>query len=251
MMNKSILLILFAIPTLFIPCCSVKHTLHENILYKDDNFNQDHLRNNRCVILGISSGLANLTDQERMHYSILLSDILYHKKWNTSHSADLIHVNQLKNIIGETDLIRTMKAFDDTETHNQKIWKFVRDTIPNAKYLLTAFIKNETIKNDTPCEEYIKDDSGDEKLRTTYHKQYTLTVEFRIYNTHQGKLVWNSSITNEANRTEQVVEEPVNSVGELVFDILLGDSEDTDPARIDRRKVLVKTFEKLADQLLD
>ena len=249
-MKKSISSLIFLIASILILSCSTTHTLHEKIIYKDDDFNNEKLHNSRFVIWGISSNL-DIGDQERINYSVLLSDILYHKKLQTSHSIDIVHTNQLMYRIGETDLINMMKKFDQDKIFDQKTMQFVRDTIPDAKYLLIAFIKNENIVDDTPYEEYVKDDGEKEKLQTTYKKTYILTVEFQIYDTFLGKLVLNSSITNETKRTEKVVEEPVDSVGDLVLDILLGDSTDTEPAKIDRKKVLVKTFEKFADQLLD
>jgi len=236
----------FLIIISFILCsCGASHYLRDDVIFKDDSFTYNHLKNNGMIIGGISSQLINLTAEERIKYSAILSNVLL-EKLKDAHSIQIINTLQLINKIGKEKYFKIMDNFDMEKTVKMEIVHFLRDTLPEAKYILFAYIENENII-DNSFQEYIEDEEGKETLETEYKKTYLLTIEFQLYNVFHEKLVLNNIIYNEAKRTESRTTRTgcvESCIDNLIQDILFGEA-----AEIDREEVLVKISEKFAKDL--
>jgi hypothetical protein len=230
---------------MLLPSCGAKHYLRDNVIYRDVNYSHDHLKNNGLIIGGISSQLIDLTDKERIKYSATLSNVLL-EKLKDAHTIRVTNTLQLIGKIGREKYFNIMENFDETKLLEKESMHFMRDSIPDTKYILLAYIENENII-DNSYEEYIEDDEGKEKIETKYRKTYLLAIEFQIYDLLQEKMVWNNLIYNEAEQTESRTTRTgcvEGCMDQLIQTILFGE-----PAEIDREEVLTKIVKKLAENL--
>ena len=124
---------------------------------------------------------------------------------------------------------------------------FLKDTLPEAKYILFAYITNENII-DNSFENYIENEEGEDQLETEYRKTYLLTLEFQMFDLQQEKLVLNNIIYNEAEQSETRTTRTGcfdSCIDQITNSILFGE-----PAEIDREEVLAKISEKFAKDLV-
>jgi len=226
--------------------CGASHYLRDDVIFKDADFSYNYLKNNGMIIGGISSQLINLTTEERIKYSAILSNVLL-EKLKDAHNIHIINTLQFIDKSGKEKYFEIMDTFDMEKTIKMETIHFLRDTLPEAKYILFAYIENENII-DNSFEEYIVDKEGKEKLETEYKKTYLLTIEFQMYDILQEKLVLNNIIYNEAKQTESRTTRTgcfESCIDNLIQDILFGEA-----AEIDREEVLAKISEKFAKDLV-
>ena len=118
--------------------------------------------------------------------------------------------------------------------------------MPDIKYILIAYIENENII-DNSYEVYEDEDEQENETETEYKKTYLLSVDFKVYDLLQEKLVWNSVIYNQAENTESRTTRSgcfESFIDSIFQDILFGE-----PAEIDREEVLAKITDRLAEGL--
>jgi hypothetical protein len=221
------------------------HSLRHEIIYKDDKFGNEQLKNNTFIIGGISSRVIRLTDDKRIFYTLRLTNILKDK-------IDDINIitNQLVSQIGKGKFVKIMKKFDSEKNLKKETMRFIGDTLPNANYIIFAYIEFEDMIVEKLSEEYIKDEDGKEELQITYNIQYYLDVEFQIYDILLERMIWNSLINNVAKWTVKKTERSIITIfGKDIFD---GEQKPPDPAKIKKReRFLEKYFEKFSDDLAE
>lgn len=240
---KNLTYLFIIISTVFYSC-GANHYLNNNIIYKDADFNYNHLKNKGLIIGGISSKLIDLKNKERIKYSSILSNTLL-EELKDVHNIHIINTHQLIAKIGNENYFEMMDNFDMEKTVNEEIVHFIRDTISNAKYILFAYIKNENIF-DNSYEEYIEDEE-EENLETKYQKTYLLNIEFLMYEILQERLVFSNVIHNVAKRTETRTTR--TGCLELFIDNLMQSILYGEPAEINREEVLIKISEQFAKNL--
>lgn len=228
--------------------CGTKHSLRDNIIYKYDHFSAEYLNQNTFIVGGISSGLIHLNDEERLYYGSLLTDVLLKKGGKKADSISVISTNHFGDRIGKDRYTGMMKMFDEKKKLNKETMQFLSKNIPDATFILLAYIDNEDIVNES-FEEKIKDEDGKEELQITYKKRYYLTVEFQIYDILLEKMVLNNSISNVAKRTVKKTKQPFDGFLNLVEEVFEDERQPPDPAKIKREDVLKKIFEKFAEDL--
>lgn len=244
--KKFILTYLSIIISIIFCSCGASHHLRNDIIFKDSDFSYGNLKNNGLIIGGISSQLINLTPEERMKYSSIFSNVIL-EKLKGSHNIHFINTSQLFTKIGKEKYFETMEYFDSEKTITPDMVDFLRDTLPEAKYILFAHIENENII-DNSFEKYIENEEGKEELETEYKKTYLLTIEFQMYDLLQKKLVLNNIIYNQAKQTETRTTRTgcfESCIDDIFNTILFGE-----PAEIDREEVLTKISEKFAKDLV-
>lgn len=225
--------------------CGASHKLSDDIIYKDTDFTYNHLKNNVMIIGGISSQLVNLTPEERIKYSSILSNVFL-EKLKGAHNIHVINTVQFIDQIGKEKYFEIMNYFDMEKTIKKETVYFLRDSLPDAKYILFAYIENENII-DYSLEEYIEKEEGKKELETEYNKTYLLTIEFQMFDILQEKLVFNNIIYNEAKKTETRTTGTgcfESCIDNVIQSILFGK-----PAEIDREEVLAKISERFAKDL--
>jgi len=225
--------------------CGASHKLTDNVVYIDNNFTYNNLKNNGLVIAGISSKRFNLVPEKRIKYGAILSNVFL-EKFKNAHNIQVINTLQFVNKIGNDTYFALMDTFDTRKMLKMETVLFLRDALPDAKYILFADIKNENII-DQSYDEYIEDDDGKEELETEYAKTYLLTMEFQVYDILQKKLVFNNVIHNEAERTESRTTRTgcfESIIDNIIQDIFFGEA-----AEIDREEVIVRISEKFAEDL--
>ena len=233
------------ISTVLCSCGANHYLINNNIIYKDADFNYNHIKNKGLIIGGISSKLIDLKNKERIKYSSILSNTLI-EELKDVHNIHIINTHQLIAKIGNENYFDMMDNFDMEKTVNEEIVHFIKDTISNAKYILFAYIKNENIF-DNSYEEYIEDEEGEENLETEYQKTYLLNIEFLMYEILQEKLVFSNVIHNVAKRTETRATR--TGCLELFIDNLMQSILYGEPAEINREEVLIKISEQFAKNL--
>ncbi|MBN1781984.1 hypothetical protein JW948_12705 [bacterium] len=238
-----------ATAVLLIYSCSVKHVINQTVLYQDNDFAVQSLKNNRLVVGGIASKAVPLTDKQRLSYSDLLSEALFRQSMESAPSMDVVQTRQLVFKTGEACCLRLMKAFDTGKEFDEETCRLIRDTLPDVHYILYAVIENETDEL-TSSEKHKKDDKDREVLETTYRRTVTITVEYHILDLAAGKTAWAGSMKNTAKRKEEVTENHVDSLTELAVNIIFSEDEHKNPARIPRKEILEKMFEEFAENLL-
>jgi len=235
--------ILFSI---IICSCGASHHLRDDIIFKANDFNYGNLKNNGLIIGGISSQLINLSPEKRVKYSSILSNVFL-EKLKGAHRIHILNTSQFIDRIGKEKFFDTMAYFDTEKTITPDMVDFLRDTLPEAKYILFAHIENENII-DNSFEKYIENEEGEEELETEYEKTYLLTMEFQMYDLVQEKLVLNNIIYNQAKQTETRTTRTgclESCIDQITNSILFGE-----PAEIDREEVLAKISEKFAKDLV-
>ena len=248
---QKISLILLVIIISFVICsCATKHSVRDNLIYKDDTFTPEYLQNKTLIVGGISSSRINLTNDERMSYSSLLTNIFIKKKEENTDYINTIGTYNFRHRIGKDKFVEIMKRFDQEKILDKETMHFLCDTIPYAAFILLVYIENEDIVGES-FNEYIEDEDGDKKLQITYKKTYSMSVESQIYDILLEKMVWNISINNVAKRTVRKTKQSVDLVFHVVEEIFEDEREPPDHAKINREEVLEKVFEKFAEDLAE
>ncbi len=243
-LNKIIFTHFYIIITILFLSCGAKHYLKDEEIYKANNFSYNNLTNNGLIIGGISSQVIQLTNEERIEYSSILSNVLL-EELKDVHKINIISSVQLIEKLGTANYFDIMENFDIGQELTIENIRFIGNSIPNIKYILLAYIENENII-DRSFDKYIEDEDG-RKLETDYEKIYLLTIDFQIYDISQEKIVWNNVIYNEAERSETRTTETgcfESCMGGIIQTILFGP-----PAEINREEVIAKTVEKFAENL--
>ncbi|MEJ2635619.1 MAG: hypothetical protein P8184_10035 [Calditrichia bacterium] len=226
--------------------CGAGHHLTNDVIFKDTGFTYNQFKNSEMIIGGISSELINLTSEERIKYGAILSNVFV-EKLKGAHNIHIVNTLQFMTKIGKEKYFEIMGNFDMEKAIRWESVRFVRDTMPDAKYILFAYIENENII-DRSIDQYIENEEGKKELETEYEKTYLMTIEFQMYDILQEKLVLNNVIYNQAERNESRTTRTgcVESCLDNVFQtILFGE-----PAEIDREEVLAKISEKYAKDLV-
>lgn len=235
-------LILFSIIFL---SCSTGHHLRNDIIYKEADFTPAKLKDNGLIICGISSEVVDLSREERAKYSSVLSNVLLEKLKNV-HTIRVINTLQLIDKMGSENYFNMMGILDHKPLLKKETMFFMRDSIPDAKYVLFAHIENENVIDDS-YEEYIENEEGKERIETEYHKTYLLSIDFKLYDLLLERMVWNDKIYNEVERNETRTTRTgcfESCVDNFIKDILFGE-----PAEIGRDEVLTKIVERMAFDL--
>jgi len=230
--------------TLVLLSCGASHHIRTDQIYWAGDFTYSQLKDGGGIVGGVSSNVIEMTYTVRTeHNSNFYETLILEMK-----EAQTIHImspEQLLEHIGRQNYFNMMGNFDDEGLVDEGTLQFLADTIPDVQYLLLAYIADEHIIDDE-YDEYIKE-GGESKVETDYHKTYLLTVEFHIYDLHQAALVWRQIIYNRAEKSDSrttrsgCVEGCIDSIFQAV---LFGE-----PAKIERKEVLVKIYKKLVKNL--
>jgi len=230
----------------FILCsCGASHNIAEEVIYKDKEFTYDNLKTNDVVIAGVTSEKITFADFERNQYSSLLYTVLM-ENLKDVHSINLINTNQMMQKVGKENYHTIMLEFDVEQELLDDAMQFIKESIPEADYIIIANIENENIV-DRSHERRTNYKDKDDEVTTYYKKSYYLTVEFQAYDLINEKLISNISMYNKAVRSESRTTETgcFESCLTSVFQtIAFGD-----PAEIDREEVLAEIFKKYAGRL--
>ena len=224
--------------------CGASHSLRDENLYKDDDFAYDQLKNNTMIIGGIASRMIKFTNEDRIRYGSILSNILV-EELKDVHTINLINTRQLLSKIGKENYFAMMEDFDFEQVFVVEGIRFIRDSMPDAKYILLAYVENENII-DRSYDEYVEVD-GEEQIETDYEKTYLLTIDYQLYDLLAEKMVWKNVIYNQAERTETRTTETgcfESCMSDMFQTMLFGA-----PAEIDRDEVIAETVERLAENL--
>lgn len=225
--------------------CGASHKLKDDIVYKDTDFTYNHLRNNGMIIGGISSQLINLTPEERLKYSSILSNVFL-EKLKGAHNIRVITTEQFIDQIGKGEYLEIMNYFDREKTIQRETVQSLRDTLPDVKYIVFAYIENENVI-DYSLEEYVEKEEGKKEIETEYQKTYLLTIEFQMFDIIQEKLVLNNIIHNESKKSETRTTR--TGCFESCFDQVVNSILFGEPAEISREEVLAKISEQFAKDL--
>ncbi len=223
--------------SLLLCSCGTKHSISDNIIYKDDNFSYNHLMSNGVIIGGIASKEIKFTNNERTRYNSHLSNIII-KELKDVH---IINTLQLKGKIGKHNYYSIIKEYDIEQMLSNEDMRVINESIPEIEYIIFAYIENEYIGNESYTES-TADDKG--KYKTVYKTTYSLALEFQIYDLFREQLVWNNIMYNEAVKTEDRTED--STIGVIVGDIMSGVF-----VTIDREDVLEEIYEELAEVLAE
>ena len=226
--------------------CGASHQLRDDLIQLDDEFNYAQIKNNGIIIAGISSQLIKFTNEQRMHYSTMLSNEML-KSLKEAHMIHIVNPLQLMNKTGKYKYLELMNNYDIEKTLQTETMQFIRDSVPDKRYILFGYIENENIV-DQSSDERVKNEEGKEEIETEYQKTYLLTIGFHVYDLFTQKMVMNDVIYNQAEQTETRTTSSgcVSSCMENIFQtILFGE-----PAEIDREEVLAKIYEKFAKDLV-
>jgi len=221
--------------SLFFYSCGTKHSIRDNVIYRDANFTYNHLMNNGIVIGGIASYKIILTNNERSQYSSLLSTVLIEQL----KDVHIINTLQLMNKIGKENYFSIMKDFVVEQMLMNEDMQIIRESMTEIAYIILAYIEDENISNESYTEN-TADDHG--KYKTVYKTTRSLAVEFQIYDVLEEKLVWSNIIYNETVKTNSRTDD--NFLGIVVGDVISGAV-----VTIDREEVLEEIYEKFAEDL--
>ena len=233
-LNKILFVHTIIIISLLLCSCGTKHSISDNIIYKDDNFSYNNLMSNGLVIGGIASQDINFTINERIQYSSLLSSILI----DELKDVHIINTSQLMGKIGKENYLSIMKEFDVEQMLLEEAMRFIGESMPEVEYIVLVYIENENISNESSTEY----DEG--KYVTVYKTTYSLSAEFQIYDLFQEQMVWNNVIFNEALKTSK------SGTTEGLLSVVMGDVVSSAFVTIDREDVLEEIYEKFADNLV-
>ena len=231
-LSAHLIIIIFSL----ICSCGPKHLIKDDVVYKDDNFNYDSLISHGAIIGGIGSKEISFSNEERVKYSSLLSNIL------TEHrtAVNFITTSQLMDKIGVEFYFTIMKKYDEHQRLILKDVRVIRDSIPEIGYIIMAYIKNETTSNTSYTDETENEDG---KYETVNESIRALTIEFRIYDIFREKMVWNNRIYDEAKRVETSNSDSIG--GTIVNDLFFGAFR-----RVEREAVLKEIYKKFTMDLV-
>jgi predicted transcriptional regulator len=233
--------ILFAhsiiIISLLLCSCGTKHSISDNVIYKDDDFSYNQLKNGGVVIGGIASQRINFTREERIEYNSHLSTIMI-KEFK---DVRVINTLQLMYKIDTDNYYSLIKEYDTEQMLSNEDMRVIKESIPEIEYLIFVIIENENIRNNS-YRESTADSDG--KYKTVFKTTYSLTAEFQIYDLSREQMVWNNIMYNEAVKTQDRTED--SYLGAVVGDIMSGVF-----VSIDREDVLEEIYEELAEVLAE
>ena len=233
--------ILFALSiiiiSLLVCSCGTKHSISDNIIYKDDSFSNNQLMNGGVVIGGLASREINFSNEERIEYNSHLTAIAIKEFENVR----VINTLQLKGKIGKDNYYSIIKEYDIEQMLSNEDMRVINESIPEIEYIIFAYIENEYISNESYTES-TADDKG--KYKTVYKTTYSLALEFQIYDLSREQMVWNNIMYNEAVKTQ-------NREEDSFFGVVTGDVMSSAFVEIDREDVLEEIYEKFADDLTE
>ena len=222
--------------SLFFYSCGTTHSIRDDIIYKDDNFNYNQLMNSGVVIGGIASHQINFSNDERIQYSTYFTTSMF-KELKDVH---IISTSQFMNNIGKVNYFSIMEEFDFEREISNEDMVAIKESIPEKEYIIFAYIDSENTKNESYTEQ-TTDEKG--KYKTVYKTTYSLAAEFQIYDLSREKMVWNNMIFNEAVKTQ-------NREEDSFFGVVTGDVMSSAFVSIDREDVLEEIYEKFGEDLL-
>jgi hypothetical protein len=225
--------------------CGASHHLIDESIYQNDDFTYNHLMNNEVIIAGISSSMIKFSNEERVEYSSMLSNRLL-EGLEDVHKISFINTMQMIDKVGKQKYFEIMSMFDRGLILSGGDFHLISNSLPDTKYILVAFVKNENII-DRSFDEYIEEDE-EKKRKTDYERTYLLTIDFQIYDIYREELVWSNVIYNEADRSESRTTRTgcFESCADTIIDNILFGS----PAEISREEVFAKTIEKFTENLV-
>jgi hypothetical protein len=235
---------IFVLTFMLLFSCGAKHHLIDNVVYKDDNFTYNHLKDNGIIVGGLSSPVVELSRKERIEYGSIISNILVDKMKDV-HTINIINTIQLVDKLGKEKYFEIMENFDEVRMIKRENIQLIRDSIPYIKFMLLTSIENENII-DKSYQKYIEVEE-EKTIETEYVKTYLLTINFQIYDIFQEKMVWHNVIYNQAENSETRSTRTgcfESCMDDIIQTILFGS-----PAEIDRKEVLAKTVEKFVKDL--
>jgi hypothetical protein len=233
--------ILFAhsiiIISLLLCSCGTKHSISDNVIYKDDDFSYNQLKNGGVVIGGIASQRINFTREERIEYNSHLSTIMIKEL----KDVRIINTSQLVGKIGGKNYVGIMEDFDGEKMLTNEDIRVIKESISEIEYIIFAYIDSENTRNESYTEQ-TADDKG--KYKTVYKTTYSLAAEFQIYDLSREQMVWNNIMYNEAVKTQDRTEDSF-------FGVVTGDVISSAFVEIDREDVLEEIYEELAEVLAE
>ena len=182
----------------FLLCSCAKHSIRDDVIYKDYNFSYNHLMSNGVIIGGIASYKIHISNNERTEYSSLLSTILMEQL----KDVHIINTSQLMNKIGRENYSTIMNKFAVDQILTNEAMSLIRESMLEISYIILAYIENENTSKKSYTE-ITQDDEGNYK--TVYETRYLLTVEFKIYDVFEEQLVWNNIIYNEVAKKMSIL----------------------------------------------
>jgi predicted transcriptional regulator len=235
---KKILSVHLVVIISFLLCsCFTKHSISDNVIYKDDSFSYNQLMNGGVVIGGITSKQINFTREERIQYNSHLTAISIKEFEN----VQIINTLQLIGKIGTDKYYSIMKEYDAELMLSNEDMRVIKESIPEIEYIIFVFIESENTSNDSYTD-WTKDSEG--KYTTVFKTTYSLAAEFQIYDLSRELMIWNNIMYNEAVKTDERKED--STIGVVVGDIMSGVFVD-----IDREDVLEEIYEELAEVLAE
>jgi hypothetical protein len=223
--------------SLILYSCGTTHSIRDNVIYKDDNFNYSQLMNGGVVIGGIASQRINFTKKERSEYSSHLSTIMIEEL----KDVRITNTSQLTGKIGKRNYVSIMKGYDAEQMLSNDDMRVIKESIPEIEYIIFVFIKSENISSDSYTESTANSEG---KYKTVFKTTYSLTAEFQIYDLSREQMVWNNIMYNEAVKTQDRTED--SSIGVVVGDIMSSVF-----VEIDREDVLEEIYEEFAEGLAE
>jgi hypothetical protein len=223
--------------SLILYSCGTTHSIRDDVIHKDDNFNYSQLINSGAVIGGIASQKINFTKEERNQYSSHLSTILVEE----IKEVHIINTSQLIDKIGRDNYYGIIKEYDAEQMLTNEDMRVIKESIPEIEYIIFVYIENEHINNESYTES-TADSKG--KYKTVFKTTYSLAAEFQIYDLSREQMVWNNIMYNKAVKTQDRTED--SSIGVVVGDIM-----SSVIVEIDREDVLEELYEELAEGLAE
>jgi len=230
---------------IFIWPCGTSHHLREDISHRDKNFTMADLKEHGIHIGGFSSKVVELNTLMRLNYSTILSNTML-KNLKDSKKIRLTNTTEVIKKVGRDAYIELMESYDYNPGFKSGEFQLLKEALPQARYLLVAYIENENII-DNSYEEYVENYDGEEEIETEYQKIYLLSVEYLIYDLIEEKPVYKNTIFNEASKSETRSTRTgcfESCVDNLIQEILFGEA-----AEIDRAEVIEEISSKFTKAL--
>ncbi|MFC2093990.1 hypothetical protein ACFLSH_00035 [Bacteroidota bacterium] len=217
--------------------CGTTHSIKDNVIYKDDSFSYNQLKNGGVVIGGIASQRINFTREERIEYNSHLSTIMMKELKDVS----VINTLQLTGKIGKGNYYSIIKEYETEQMLSNEDMRVIKDSIPQIEYIIFVYIESENIRNNSYTESTANSEG---KYKTVFKTTYSLAAEFQIYDLSREQMVWKSTMYNKAVKTQDRTED--SSIGVVVGDIMSSVF-----VEIDREDVLEELYEELAEGLAE
>ncbi len=224
--------------------CGASHKMIDDVVYKDENFTYQNLKKNGLIVGGLCTDIIELSREQQLKYSSMLSNVLIEKLPDVS-VIHIINPMQLMDKMGSDPYSFMMEDYNTQKALSQDWADTLKVVLPNVQYVLFAYLVNENIVDESH-DKYVQSDKGEETQRE-YQKTYFITVEFHLYDLLRKELVWENSIFNKAQRTESRTTETgclESCVNDIFQQILFGE-----PAEISREEVFVKIVEKFSKDI--